>query len=464
MDPEISPQKPSEAPTPGNAGNTPMPAVPPPVEPAPPPANVPPASVGGSPFAGSLQKLKRQKITIAVSGAIFLILGITYFFFLSNKGGILVLDTSKDLTITLNDRPADIQQKPNGIYVPAYAGQYRLKISKPTYLPFTLDINLKKGENLNVLPAYTLLPRTEQQAASSVDYVRPAADQKSVFYLGDNRQTIYHADVITTVQTPLTDKPLVGVSDVQWSSDPSVALITQSNGVYLHEIPKFDFENQILLRLGGSEIISPIWDPTNTGRIAFVYEPNTGEKSLVFADKRLSKIDRKADIKDLNLVNPKLVWSRNSSYIALISRSTDTNQNNMWVYTTANGSLTQVTTAGNVTDASFSPNETTVLYESYATDPSNPLNAYLSTMGIDGGNKKPLNLPGKIARTAWKDDSSFFLPSLDRNILSVYSLSGSRQDVPFSFPNLISIQGIYYFPKTSSLIFYTDRSIYTINL
>jgi hypothetical protein len=248
------------------------------------------------------------------------------------------------------------------------------------------------------------------------------------------------------------------VSDVQWSSQPDVALITQNDGVYLREIPTFDYQNQTLVKLGGPEIVSPIWDPLDPERMAFAYYPASGEKSLVFTGKHLSPLDRKADLSALT--NPKLTWSADDAYILLLNRSSDLTQNNLWVYTTADGSLKQITTGGKITDASFSPDSDIILYESTATSAT----ASLSLIKPDGSSNKTLNIAGKVARAAWKDNSSFFLPNDDDNSLTLYGTDGTKQRAVFAFPTALKIKGMFYFKASKSLIFYTDDSIYTVGL
>ena len=418
----------------------------------------------GNPFQKSFDKIRRQRLYLGIGAGIIALLGLIYYFTIASRGAIIILEPKQDFTVTLNDRPTNLKNNRRGLLIPTYPGLYRLKIEKKNYQPFIQDIRVGRGQTITVRPIFALFGE-EQASGNSIDYVRPSLDQKSVFYLGDNRRTIYRLEITNQVQVALTDRPLRNVKDIQWSTDTDVSLIVQSDGIYLQEIPKYDFQSQAVLRVGGTDINSPVWDAGNPERMAFIYTPSSGEKSLVFADKRIQKLERKLTDELRDIIDPKLVWSKDSALIMLIGRSsTDSAFNNIWIYTTADGNFKQLTTGGNVLDASFSPNSDIILYESYSSDPTNPLGSVLSTMKIDGSENNPLNITGKVARAAWRDNSSFYLPETSRNALVLYTLDNKRESIPFTFPSTGPIQGMYYFPENKTLIFYTSNTIYTASL
>ncbi|MEI6478478.1 MAG: hypothetical protein WCO52_05840 [bacterium] len=416
---------------------------------------VPPVS--SSPFTKDIRrkKLRSWGITAVIAAFILSLLGL--YLYTSGRSTILILDTSKDITITLNGQKAPTKLTNKGYEITVFAGSYRLQIAKTHYLPFVQDILLGRGQSLQVRPAYAFQPTSKQSEVATVDYVRPSVDEKSVFYLGDNRKTIYRMNISSQIRVPLTTTNLHGVSDVQWSSQPDVALITEADGVYLREIPTFNFTTQTLVKLGGPEIISPIWDPLNPERLAFAYFTAGGERSLVFSDKRLTKMDRKADLSAIP--NPKLIWSPNDAYILLVARSSDPGLENLWVYTTADGTLKQLTTGGSILDASFSPDSGIILYESQSAGIS-----VLGTMKPDGSGQKQLNVAGKVAQAAWKGSSGFYLPSQNSNAITSYGIDGTSKEVVFAFPTQLSIKGMFYFGTSKTLIFYTDSSLYTVGL
>jgi hypothetical protein len=418
----------------------------------------------GHPFAKSHRRA-RQRSAILTVAIIALIVGGSFLFFSRrNRGGILLqVQDKQSLTVTLNGRAATVRNHSLGLFIPAYAGRYRIRVEKPEFTPFSQDIEVQKGKTTVLRPAFALLPKENQaDKTTTIDYVRPSQDGKALFYLGNNRQIIYRMEVANRIPVPITEKALKGVSDIQWSGQPDVALVTQADGAYLQEIPRYDFRNQSLVKIGGKELVSPIWDPTNPERIAAAYFTSAGERTLIFADKRLTQIDRKVDLKGFE--NPKLVWSPDASYIAVINRSSDYTKNNLWIYTTADGNFRQATSEGNVLNASFSPDSTVLLYESYTSDSGNPYGAVLASMKSDGSARYELSTVGRVAQAAWKNDSSFYLPDLRRSNLLLYTAQGRKETLSFSFADPRAVQGMFYSPQDKVLLFYTTQAIYTVNL
>jgi len=414
------------------------------------------------PFAKSIQRAQRRRLFTILGvcvAALSILWGIIYY---STRSGILILESEKNFTVTLNGKAAKLDQEKDGVFIHARPGVYRLELSRDGYEPFIADIKIASGGIVKLRPIFSVLPKTTTTSPTTVDYVRPSLDHKSVYYLGDNRQTIYRVEIANKVQVPITTEPLQGVSDMQWTHSADVALIQLPDGYYLQEIPTYNFQNEVRVKITQPYISALVFDPNSSDRIAFVYSPPTGEHSLAFSnDRNITSFDRKADIGAIT--NPKLIWSPSSDYVLLIDRSGDPTKNNLWIYRTTDGQLVQLTTSGNVTDATFSPDSGTILYEVRSTDPSNPVGSTLSVMRPDGTDKKDLGIAGKVTRTAWKDASSFYLPDLAHNNLTLYQLGGSQTSIPFSFPSG-NIQGMNYFPEDQVLLFYTAQSIYLSDL
>lgn len=412
-------------------------------------------------------KNKNRRWLIGGAIALIIALGVGLAFWYSNsKKAHLVIEYSdiNSISISLNGSTVKGSLNDQSIQINTFPGRYRLVINKSEYSPFTQDIDLTQGKTLTIRPGFALFPKslnTTSDQTSSIDFARLSLDGNTVFFLGYNRQIIYRMDIKSRIATALTSNKnkLVNVKDIQWSGNPDLAIVKTADGTYFYEIPTYDFVNQVYLKKAGNEVISPIWDPTNSNRIAFVYAPSTGEYSLVFTDKYFSSLDRKpVDISAIK--NPKLVWSPDSNYIALLDQETDKNKNNIWLYKTADASLTQVTQLGGVTDLSFSPDSTGLIYESFGANNNNRINAYSIT------NKKliGLNLGAKVAQAAWKEGSTFYIPDRDKNLLTLNDLTGKNTSLNYSFDNPTSVQGMFYSPNYKSLIFYTNKTIFTIDL
>jgi hypothetical protein len=408
-----------------------------------------------NPFAKGQQTSKIRLVALGIVG-LGVIGGLVWYLFLnSSKGEIILEDIDPtSVTIHLNDKAVPFKKTAEGLVIDAYPGSYRLILEKQDFSPYIQDILLTKKQTLAIRPAFTLLPKKEDQnTTSTVDFVRPSQDNTALFFLGNNTQTIYRMNISDRNPSGLNSVPLSGVYDIEWPTNPDVALVLSRSGTFLQEIPRFDFVNQIAKKVGGSEFTAGTWDPTDNNRIALVYANAKGEHSLVFTDRSFSKLDRKTDLG--GLVNPKLVWSPDSSTIALIPRSSDPNQNNIWLYTTSNGNLRQLTQDGNVANASFSPDSAVLLYEQ---------GGQLHTIRPDDTVIAYVNIAGHVNQAAWKDANSFFLPDSDKSSLALYTLNGDRTDLAFSFKDVGSVQGMLYFQSSKTLIFYTNRSIFSVNV
>ena len=406
----------------------------------------------GNPFAKQANINRRKRLIIFGGGAVLVIGIVSLFTWLGTLGGILILEPSNDFTVSLNGSKAQLETRKDGIFIRTSPGLYRLELTKAGFAPFDTNVDISRGQTVQIRPIYSVLPKEAQVAGGSVAFVRKSKDQKHIFYLGNNRQTIYQVMIATQQQVPITLQPLASVKDIQWSNAPDLALVVQGDGTYLQEIPVYDFTNQIKTKIAGAEIGSPVWDPNDQNRIAFTYAPGNGEHSLVFSDIHISALDRKADI--ASLPDPRLVWAPNSNYILLIPQGGVADQHDLWKYSTVDGSMKRLSTGGSVANASVSPYNGTIIYEQ---------GGNLKTVRPDGSGGHDLQLAGHVAQVAWHDEGSFYLPDNSANVLNLLGLDGKGQKIPFSFPNA-AIQGMNYFPDNHTLVFYTDNSIFLADL
>lgn len=409
-----------------------------------------------------------QNIKVGVlSFVAVLLVGLAIWAYIAaNKSGILISDSDSSTEILINDKKAVPTKQDDGYYIAKNPGQYTLTIKKGGYVSFTQNINLTKGRIAKIRPTFTILPSAEKQTIrkfGNINFVRPSADQRSIYYLGDNQQ-IYRMEVANQIQIKITDNPINNIEDVQWSIDSNTAIITQGDGIYIQEINKYDLISQQSLRIASREVISPIWDPINKNRIAFALYKANGEKSLVFSDPLMKQMDRKADLAGIDITNPKLIWSGNSSYIALIGRSSDYTKNNLWVYNAFTGTIEQITHDGYISNASFSPNGEYLLFSKMNKQVESVDNlGILNMRNNEVGQIK--DIKEGVEGIAWKNDNYIFVPKQGENYIKLINVtSGEVKKVPFTFSENLNVLGVYYFPENSNLIFYTSDAIYTINI
>ena len=407
------------------------------------------------PFAKSATA-GRRKLIIGIASAILAVCAIGYFVASGGKGTVIVqYDTPTGITITLNDQPVEVRKDTDGLHISAYPGQYRLKITRTDYLPFIQDITVSRGSSVTVRPAFALIPKQSGDASSmTVQFVQPTEDGQTILYLGNGGATLYQMDLSTQVPLPITTQNLSGVTDIQWSAQPDVALVLKRDGAYLQEVPTYNFRTQAIRKIAGPEFEAAAWDPLDSSRLAVAYYAPGGESSLIFSDKTGVPGDRKADLTGIE--KAKLVWSPDSRYIAVIGRSADQSKNHLWLYGLTDGSFVQLSPDSGAVDASFAPDGSTILYER--------VGSTLKTIGTDGSDQKEVGLVGHAAQAAWHDSSSFFLPSSADSSLVLHSLGGGNQELAYTFTDPTQVQGMYYFPTGNKLLFFTRSTLYTINV
>jgi hypothetical protein len=405
------------------------------------------------PFAASKRSLTIKNVLITSLIAIVLVTGV-FLYTRSRQSSLLIQAPTSGVTVKLNGTTVAVENDKQGLKVPVIAGQYRLEIDRTNYLPFIQDVTIPVGESLTVRPVFTLMPITAEQAAGGgISFVRPVPSRNLVFYLGDGGTRLYRVDTATQTQIPISEQSISRITDVEWPSEADVAIITRPDGTYLFEPTKFDFQNQRFERVAGSEVLSPVWDPNADRVAAALFMPN-GERSLVLSDKRFTNMERKAAL--TGFTNPRLIWSPDSRYIGILNHSTDPSQNNLWIYTLADGSLSAVTSGGGIVDATFSLDERAVILQRTANQ--------LAIHTLSSGEEKPVGVAGTAALVAWRDAQSFYLPEPGSNALVLHTLSGSSTRIPYTLPSTAPITGMFYFRQSESLVFYTEKAVYTVSL
>jgi hypothetical protein len=402
------------------------------------------------PFTSSKRTLKLRTIIIQCLLVVLVALGIYYF--TRSHSSILVIQTpSSGLTITLNGQPTTTRTTSRGTEISILSGQYRLQISKPGTTAFVQDVTIKPDTVVAVRPVFSLIAKGDT-GAGPISFVRPIPGKQVVYYLGNAGQSIYALDTTNQSQFAISERSVVPISNINWPSAANVALVTRADGIYLLELQKYNFRTQTFRKVSDNQITEAVWDPNNDRIAAALARPN-GERSLVLTDRSFTTLDRKVSL--AGFTNPRLVWSPNSKYIAVINRSSDATQNNLWIYQLATGDFTAVTKDGGVSGISFSPDEKNVLIERAGQN--------LAVHNIIGGSETAISEQGTAAQSAWRDGSHFYLPGSSGSF-KLFSTSNTYTAVNYSSSTSDSVQGMFYFTSTHSLVFYTEQAVYTVNV
>lgn len=401
------------------------------------------------PFAKA--RRARQIRQFGIVGAVFLV-AIAGFWWWNRQqvSTLVILDNPGQVAVGINGRQAETIADGNRIIVKLVPGRFRLELQKEGHMPYTGDLTLKPGETLRLRPVFTILPEGETVGGGTISFVRPVLDQNLLYYVGDSNR-LFRYDLVERLDYAVTERSLTPITGVEWGKDDQVALVTKPDGVYLAEVPTYNFRSQVVRKVATSEMLSPVWDPNRDNRLAAAYFSTNGERRLVLTDRTFSSLDRKADLSQFT--KPLLTWSSTSKYLAVREGATTTSD--VWLYELATGSLRQLTTGGGVSAVRFSPDDTYVTVGGTAGE--------LRVLKTSDGSGSSYPTAATVAQAAWYDAETFILPKPGNAGFQLVSIDGSAKDLPVTL-SASPLVGIVYFAAKDTLVFYTDRTVFSVSL
>jgi hypothetical protein len=407
-------------------------------------------NASSDPFSASKRLLKLRTVALTALAVLLLALG-WFWYSRSQQSAILIQGSFSDIQLTLNGRSVTGTATSAGINLPVVAGSYRLEVIRSGYASYAQDVRVAVGETATIRPLFTLLPSSTSEATGDLHFVRPVPSQNLVFYLGDAGTRLYRYDTRAKEITAVSERSLSNITDVQWPTRSDVALITRGDGVYLLEVPKFDFRTQHFERVAGTEYVSPVWEP-GAERIAAALITPGGERSLVLTDKRFQTVRRVADL--TGFTNPKVSWSPGGKYLLVRNQAPDSSQDNVWVYSLVRATFQPITSEGGVTGARMNPADDTVLLAR---------GEKLSFRALSDPNEQAIQQNADIQRAAWSPSGKLYLSTPSGELFRI-GTDGTAANVPFSLEPQGTVEGLFAFDDPAALIFYTEQAVYSVDL
>ncbi len=405
------------------------------------------------PYADPFAKARRarQVRQFGIVGLIFcMAIGGLWWWNRQQVSTLIILDDPTQVAVGINGRQAETISDGDRIVVKLVPGRFRLELQKEGHMPYVGDLTLKPGETLRLRPVFTILPDGEAAGGGTISFVRPVLDQNLLYYVGDGNR-LFRYDLVERLDYAVTERSLSPITGVEWGRDDQVALIAKPDGIYLAEVPIFNFRDQLVRKVATSEILSPVWDPNRDNRLAAAYFSNAGERRLVLTDRTFSALDRKADLSQFT--KPILTWSSTSKYIAIREGATATSD--VWLYELATGSLRQLTSGGGVTALRFSPDDT------YVTVGGTPGELRILKTSDGSGSSYPTN--ATVEQAAWFDAKTFILPKPGGTGFQLVGVDNTARELPVTLA-ASPLVGIEYFAAKQTLVFYTDRTVFSVSL
>lgn len=356
---------------------------------------------------------------------------------------LLVLLSRAFIKITVN--PPNARVEINNMVIPLNPSGYgratvkpganKIEITADGYIGYSTTVSLKGGKTgtyqveLRKNPFPINIGNLEE-ANNTVQFISPADEGNTMFYLGNSGRTLYKAtfsindkgEITPSLNQPITNPVLSGIKDIIWSPNKAVAIFKKDNGIYtIFDFKKYDFLSQQEMPFG-ENIGDLAWAPDDS-KIAYYYAPPSGEKSLIFADKNNKELQRVVNLADEGIDNPYLAWSPDSEWLIVIPRNKDLSTNKIYLFNAYSRTLKTVNDSGNNIEALFNKSGDKIIYSTYSPDPGAIVKQNLSIMNLDGSDKRSLDLRAYIPKLAFMNSSASSI------IAATYDQEISRESV-----------------------------------
>lgn len=349
-------------------------------------------------------------------------------------------------------------------------GEYQLQIIADGYASYNQKIVVKRGFN-KTMPVNLTQNQSPVLAAESGQYLTKGSDFDNGYYIGDAGTRIfrvkYEIDSESQLKVyenlALTDNRINGVKEFILSPTKELALFRKNDGVYLFDFNKYDFINQTE-RLWGENIYSITWAPDNS-KIAYVYAPPLGERTLVFSNLTNTEITRIINLKEQNISNPLLHFAPDSRFMTIIPRDVLPERNKLYLFDTYLRKLTVANENGYQYDSLFSPDANKILFSTVL--PTESSKKALSIMDKDGQNQKFLDVYSTSSQSAWSPSSDSIAtiatnPEGKDTIIWVNIASGEKKEIWMSDDPKTRVHKLSYLSNGKIIIFETENGIFAI--
>lgn len=392
------------------------------------------------------QGLKR---TILIVIGVILVTAVLYFFFFYRA------------TVIINPEPANAQIEVAGkvslgkTTVKLMPGTHRVKITSTGYVAFDQDITVKVSQRSELAIKLKTEPKLEKISNYPAQFITTTTDGKSLLYLSNNGKTIYKADNILNSQNvnsyAITPDIFSSVANILWHPGKDLAIIRYDDGnTSLYDFNRYDLLHQEKKDWGGG--IKGIDWRADGEKIIYYFEPGSGEKSLIRANKDNTAVERIFDMRPYNLIDPAVYWSPDQKTVLLVSGE-------LYVFDVYTKMIKKIEGINAVIDAQFTPDSQKILYEK---------SGNLFIIGIDGQNNQDLGIKSVLKKTAWFDETNFIYAIREAGKTTdsfiKYNIN-TKEQVSFDYASTGTTNATgLIISSDKNKLFFTDAFIYGLNL
>lgn len=432
------------------------------------PTTPPPAPAPKKGFPGWL------KVMLLIIVAL-IIIGVAYLLFFY-KSTLDVSVSAPGAKITLDNKSASIginKIKP---------GKYDLKIEKEGFVPYTKKVEIKYFKNASLSIVLKEIPKVTSIYQGEANYLAYNKEYDFYLFYVPSESAFYRIDASKpegeqSAPTLISPHYIKSLINVIWNPDRLTAILKIKNDnavlagtpfynpnispdavmTYLYDFGRYDLLHQEA-RFWSAGIGDIEFTPKGD-QVAYYFEPGTGEKSLVVANKDNSAINRIADLR--SFFSPLISWASDLKNIVIVNRSTTAHETNkIYVFDLINKTLNAVTDTGNNIEAEFDLKGEKIVYGTYSSDPDFINYSLLSVMDKDGQNKKELHLRSYIPQTAFNVSGELLaLAEKEKDNYSLVSvnLSDLKTEEYTFLGKITAPTSIEYIEAKNSIIFVDEN-------
>ncbi len=346
-------------------------------------------------------------------------------------------------------------------------GSHFVKIELDGYVSSIKSLTLKRGVTNNQNIVLKENPPIVDIAKNG-KFIAKGNNPDEFFYLGNNGGAIYKAKVqlsdngtILTSSDPVTNSNLFGIEEIIWSPKKDLALFRKSDGVYLFDFKKYDFVSQTET-LWGENVGNIAWSPDNS-KIAYY---STEDKTLIFSSLDNSNKQRIINLEGEGINDPKLFWSPDSEWLALIPNNKSKNSNKIYLLNAYSRALQELTPAGNNFDAVFSPDSNKVYY-SLKTKLID--DATVSVINKDGTNDFELGLTAEAKNIFFLGGDDILAAgadgeNLEESIFKFDLKNNKQKDFSIKLPENDQVSTLLTANDNNIVIYETENGVYAMKI
>ncbi len=299
-------------------------------------------------------------------------------------------------------------------------GEHTLRVTAPGFIPYESILSLGVGEERQLSIALRPLPQPTTLTDQQVQFVVLDQERASLLYLAPEERTAFRLfpdDLDEPVLDEITPAVLENIADMIWSPERQLAFLKVNGATKLYDFKRYDLVNQEIRDWPGG-IGSVDWRPDGE-KVAYAFAPDTGERTIIRANRDNSEAERIFNFAATDIVNPIIAWSPDAKYLSVLT-------DKLYLLDVFSKSLTELVTDERVAAVRWLPDSSGLVYEDG--------NARLKVVELDA-TKRDLGQTGSLVQLALFADSQTAVLAKNRGqaseLLRIDLLTG--ETVPYVF-------------------------------